>query len=113
MNDFGVARHGAIANIAVKRFLNEATHGSAQLVAESLRIEWAGGAMSDTLRIVASRRYGTLSPLRYPGARRHSPASSPTSSTLLKSITPATLSRTPAARAPESPCSARVLLKNW
>ena len=111
MNDFGVARHGAIANIAVKRFLNEATHGSAQLVAESLRIEWAGDSMSDTLRIVASRRYGTLSPLRYP--RQHSPASSPTSSTLLKSITPATLSRTPAARAPGSPCSARVLLKNW
>ena len=38
MNDFGVAGHGATANIAVKRFLNEATHGSAQLVAESLRI---------------------------------------------------------------------------
>ena len=25
--------------------------------------------MSDTLRIVASRRYGTLSPLRYPGGK--------------------------------------------
>lgn len=38
MNDFGVAGHGATANIAVKRFLDGATHGSAQLVAESLRI---------------------------------------------------------------------------
>ena len=38
MNDFGVAGHGATANIAVKRVLNEATHGSAQLVAESLCI---------------------------------------------------------------------------
>jgi DNA adenine methylase len=25
--------------------------------------------MSDTLRVVASRRYGTLSPLRYPGGK--------------------------------------------
>lgn len=69
MNDFGVAGHGATANIAVKRFLDGATHGSAQLVAESLRIERTGSPMSDTLRIVASRRYGTLSPLRYPGGK--------------------------------------------
>lgn len=46
-----------------------ATQDSAQVVAESLRTARRVAHVDDCLRVVASRRYGTLSPLRYPGGK--------------------------------------------
>lgn len=69
MSDCGDVRLGVIAIVATELSSGGAMHVSALLVVESPRIERGKGPMNDRLRVVASRRYGTLSPLRYPGGK--------------------------------------------
>ncbi|MGB3953908.1 MAG: DNA adenine methylase [Brooklawnia sp.] len=69
MNVYAVARPGEIARTAAKRSSDEVMHASAPLVVGLLHIGRGRTPMNDSLRVIGSRRYGTLSPLRYPGGK--------------------------------------------
>lgn len=69
MNVCGVAGPGEIASTAAKRSSDEVMHASAPLVVGLLHIGRGRTPMNDSLRVIGSRRYGTLSPLRYPGGK--------------------------------------------
>lgn len=69
MNAYVAARHGDNVRDVTKYFFNKVTRASAQLATDLLYIGRGRTAMNDSLRVVGSRRYGTLSPLRYPGGK--------------------------------------------
>lgn len=68
-SDCDVARRGGNASDAGRRSSGAGTRGSAHRDAVSQRTAQKEVVMDDTMRVVASRRYGTLSPLRYPGGK--------------------------------------------
>jgi DNA adenine methylase len=70
-NDCVAVKHGKIVSAVEKHSSDVVMLGSARRVVVSRRIASSeeGVAVSDQLRVVGSRRYGTLSPLRYPGGK--------------------------------------------
>ena len=69
MNAYAAARHGEIASTATKRSSDEVMLASAQPAAVLPHTGRERTPMTDSLRVIGSRRYGTLSPLRYPGGK--------------------------------------------
>lgn len=64
-----VAAHGKIVSAAAVPFSGKMRCASALLAAELSHIESEEAPMNDSLRVIGTRRYGTLSPLRYPGGK--------------------------------------------
>lgn len=69
MNGYAVGRHGETVSTATRRSLAEVTLASAQHAAVLPHTVRGRTPMTDSLRVIGSRRYGTLSPLRYPGGK--------------------------------------------
>ena len=69
MNAYAAERHGEIASTATKPSSDEVTLASAQPDAVLPHTVRGRTPMTDSLRVIGSRRYGTLSPLRYPGGK--------------------------------------------
>ncbi len=69
MNAYAAERHGEIASTATKPSSDEVTLASAQPAAVLPHTGQGRTPMTDSLRVIGSRRYGTLSPLRYPGGK--------------------------------------------
>lgn len=69
VNDYAAERHGDIASTVASRSSDEAARASARLAAVLPHTGRGRTPMIDSLRVVGSRRYGTLSPLRYPGGK--------------------------------------------
>ena len=69
MNAYAAERHGEIVSTATKRSSDEGTLASAQPAAVLPHTGRGRTPMTDSLRVIGSRRYGTLSPLRYPGGK--------------------------------------------